>query len=107
MGEIAVIDPQSIENLRALNPDDGKLKWYFQHAPGESLDLDEVFERVLIDHGLRHGNGHDRWTTVGASPSIIEASLVALVDGIEHGLWLARATRKGDRDEGNSRLAAG
>jgi alcohol dehydrogenase (cytochrome c) len=35
----------------ALNPDDGKLKWYFQHAPGESLDLDEVFERVLVDHG--------------------------------------------------------
>jgi alcohol dehydrogenase (cytochrome c) len=35
----------------ALNPDDGKLKWYFQHAPGESLDLDEVFERVLINHG--------------------------------------------------------
>ena len=35
----------------ALNPDDGKLKWYFQHVPGESLDLDEVFERVLIDHG--------------------------------------------------------
>jgi alcohol dehydrogenase (cytochrome c) len=29
----------------------GKLKWYFQHAPGESLDLDEVFERVLINHG--------------------------------------------------------
>ncbi len=35
----------------ALDPDTGKLKWYFQHAPGESLDLDEVFERVLIDHG--------------------------------------------------------
>lgn len=35
----------------ALNPDTGQLKWYFQHAPGESLDLDEVFERVLIDHG--------------------------------------------------------
>ena len=35
----------------ALNPEDGKLKWAFQHAPGESLDLDEVFERVLIDHG--------------------------------------------------------
>ena len=27
----------------ALDPDTGKLKWYFQHAPGESLDLDEVF----------------------------------------------------------------
>ena len=35
----------------ALNPDNGQLKWYFQHVPGESLDLDEVFERVLIDHG--------------------------------------------------------
>jgi alcohol dehydrogenase (cytochrome c) len=35
----------------ALDPDTGKLKWYFQNAPGESLDLDEVFERVLIDHG--------------------------------------------------------
>jgi alcohol dehydrogenase (cytochrome c) len=35
----------------ALDPDTGKLKWWFNHAPGESLDLDEVFERVLIDHG--------------------------------------------------------
>jgi len=33
----------------ALDADTGKLKWYFSHAPGESLDLDEVFERVLID----------------------------------------------------------
>ena len=33
----------------ALNPDTGKLAWYFQHAPAESLDLDEVFERVLVD----------------------------------------------------------
>jgi alcohol dehydrogenase (cytochrome c) len=35
----------------ALDPDTGKLKWYFSHSPGESLDLDEVFERILIDHG--------------------------------------------------------
>ena len=35
----------------ALDADTGNLKWYFSHAPGESLDLDEVFERVLIDHG--------------------------------------------------------
>jgi alcohol dehydrogenase (cytochrome c) len=33
----------------ALNPDTGKLVWYFQHAPGESLDLDEAYERVLVD----------------------------------------------------------
>ena len=35
----------------ALDADTGKLVWYFSHAPGETFDLDEVFERVLIDHG--------------------------------------------------------
>ena len=35
----------------AIDADSGKLKWYFAHAPGESLDLDEVFERILVDDG--------------------------------------------------------
>src|SRR6185436_6400121 len=35
----------------ALDVDTGKLAWYFQHAPAESLDLDVVFERVLVDNG--------------------------------------------------------
>jgi alcohol dehydrogenase (cytochrome c) len=35
----------------ALNPDTGKLDWYFQHVPGETFDLDEVFERVVLDIG--------------------------------------------------------
>jgi alcohol dehydrogenase (cytochrome c) len=35
----------------ALRPADGKLEWYFSHAPGEALDLDEVYERVLVDIG--------------------------------------------------------
>jgi alcohol dehydrogenase (cytochrome c) len=35
----------------ALRVEDGSLAWYYQHAPGESLDLDEVFERVLVDIG--------------------------------------------------------
>ena len=35
----------------ALNPETGKLSWHFQHAPAESFDLDEVFERVLVDIG--------------------------------------------------------
>ena len=33
----------------ALNPRTGQLEWYFQHVPGESLDLDIVYERVLVD----------------------------------------------------------
>jgi alcohol dehydrogenase (cytochrome c) len=37
----------------ALRPETGALEWFYQHAPGESLDLDEVYERVLIDIGTR------------------------------------------------------
>jgi alcohol dehydrogenase (cytochrome c) len=33
----------------ALNADTGKLAWFHSYAPGETLDLDEVFERVLVD----------------------------------------------------------
>jgi len=33
----------------ALNPDTGEMVWYYQHLPGETHDMDEVFESVLID----------------------------------------------------------
>ena len=29
------------------------MKWYYQHLPGETQDMDEVFESVLIDIGGR------------------------------------------------------
>ena len=32
----------------ALDPDTGEIQWYYQHLPGESHDMDEVFERVLV-----------------------------------------------------------
>lgn len=44
-------DTEYANSTLALDPDTGKLKWSFNHAPGETFDLDEVFERVLIDHG--------------------------------------------------------
>lgn len=34
----------------ALSPNNGEIVWYRQHVPGETLDLDEAFEQVLIDH---------------------------------------------------------
>jgi alcohol dehydrogenase (cytochrome c) len=37
----------------ALRPTDGTLAWYFQHVQGETLDMDEVYERVLVDIGDR------------------------------------------------------
>ena len=37
----------------ALRAETGRLEWFYQHSPGESLDLDEVYERVLVDVGPR------------------------------------------------------
>ena len=33
----------------ALDVETGEIAWYFTHVPGESLDLDEAYERVLVD----------------------------------------------------------
>lgn len=49
--------------------------------------------RVLVESGF----GDERWTTVGASPNVIEASWLALVDGIEYGLSVARGARKAEK----------
>ena len=35
----------------ALRGADGTLAWHYQHIPSESIDHDEVFERVLVDIG--------------------------------------------------------
>ena len=37
----------------ALDPDTGEMKWYYQHLPGETHDMDEVFERILVDYDGR------------------------------------------------------
>ena len=33
----------------ALNPNNGDLEWFYQHIPGETIDMEVGFERVLID----------------------------------------------------------
>ena len=33
----------------ALDPQTGQVDWFFQHVPGETLDLDSVYERMLLD----------------------------------------------------------
>ncbi|HEX4447869.1 MAG TPA: citramalate synthase [Polyangiaceae bacterium] len=45
--------------------------------------------RVMIDTRF----GEERWSTVGASTNVLEASWLALADGIEYGLGLVRASR--------------
>jgi 2-isopropylmalate synthase len=48
--------------------------------------------RVLIESG----DHHQRWSTVGCSPNIIEASWLALADAFEYGLLRARARSRAD-----------
>ena len=38
----------------ALDPDTGKMVWYYQFTPGETHDIDDAFENMLIDHDGRH-----------------------------------------------------
>jgi alcohol dehydrogenase (cytochrome c) len=37
----------------AMKRGTGEIVWYFQHVPGEALDMDEAFEKVLINVGTR------------------------------------------------------
>ena len=37
----------------ALDPTTGEMKWFFQHIPGDTHDMDETFERILIDYDNR------------------------------------------------------
>lgn len=60
--------------------------------------------RVLIESS----NGQKRWTTLGVSPNILEASYQAVVEGIEYGLLLQSSeTRKSEvsRQEAKSASA--
>jgi 2-isopropylmalate synthase len=62
----------------------------------DSRDGAEAITRVLIDTR----NERRSWSTVGASANIIEASMQALVDGIEFGL-LDAGTRTADALDGS------
>jgi PQQ-dependent dehydrogenase (methanol/ethanol family) len=48
----------------ALNPNTGKIVWYFQHLPGDNWNLDHTFERVLVD-GVVGGKARKILLTVG------------------------------------------
>jgi 2-isopropylmalate synthase len=49
--------------------------------------------RVMIESGF----GEERWMTVGASPNVLEATWIALADGIEYGLAVAHAAQAAEK----------
>ncbi len=64
----------------ALDARSGELAWYFQHAPGEALDLDVVFERVLVD------SGDDKWVLTAGKDGVLwklDRETGAYIDHVE------------------------
>jgi alcohol dehydrogenase (cytochrome c) len=51
----------------ALDPDTGKLAWYYQHMPGDVWDLDWAFERTVI------GQGKDKIVLTGGKIGMFDA----------------------------------
>jgi alcohol dehydrogenase (cytochrome c) len=49
----------------ALDAGSGQLVWHYQHAPGEALDLDVNFERVLVDAGS------ERWVLSAGKDGVL------------------------------------
>jgi alcohol dehydrogenase (cytochrome c) len=37
------------DSTLALDPQTGKLKWYYQHLPNDTWDVDYAYERILVD----------------------------------------------------------
>jgi alcohol dehydrogenase (cytochrome c) len=56
----------------ALNPDDGKLVWHFQHVPNDQWDFDWAFERQLVTLPV---NGRDRRVLVTAGKEAVYDAL--------------------------------
>jgi alcohol dehydrogenase (cytochrome c) len=45
----------------ALNPDTGKLAWYYQHLPGDDWDADFTHERTLVRTRINPDPKHVKW----------------------------------------------
>ena len=41
-------DSLYVNSTLAINPDTGKLVWYYQHLPNDTFDQDYAFERVIV-----------------------------------------------------------
>jgi alcohol dehydrogenase (cytochrome c) len=76
----------------ALNPETGKLAWYYQHLPGDDWDEDYTNERTLVRTAVRPDPKAVKWINPDVKPG--ETRDVALVVGEGGGIWAL------DRDKG-------
>ena len=60
-----------INSTLAINPDTGKLVWYYQHLPNDTFDQDYAFERLIVPLTWQ---GRTRKAVITAGkPAVIEA----------------------------------
>lgn len=59
------------DSTLAIDPDTGKLVWYYQHLAGDVWDMDWAFERTLIT--LKGSAGPQRVVVTGGKPAIFDA----------------------------------
>jgi alcohol dehydrogenase (cytochrome c) len=62
----------------ALDPDTGRVVWYFQHLPRDNWDLDHVYERILVDGEVRP----DRASVWKSNPKVRPGSSRKMLTGI-------------------------
>lgn len=64
----------------ALDPKTGRIVWYFQHIPGETIDMEVGFERVLVDM-----NGRQELVTIGKDGILwkLDRKTGAFIDFVE------------------------
>jgi 2-isopropylmalate synthase len=93
-GPVSALDAAMRKALCAAYPEVNGIR--LEDYKVRILDGDSGTEstvRVLVESGF----GDERWTTVGASSNVVEASWLALVDGIEYGLSVARPARASEK----------
>jgi len=76
----------------ALDPDTGELRWYYQHLPGDSWDMDINNDKTLIRTVIDPDPRHVKWINPDV-PKGVERDVVITV-GEGGGVWV------NDRDTG-------
>jgi alcohol dehydrogenase (cytochrome c) len=62
----------------AINPDTGKLVWYFQHLPRDNWDLDHPFERMIVETSVAPSPDEVPWI----SPKVRSGEPRKVITGI-------------------------
>jgi 2-isopropylmalate synthase len=100
-GPVSALDAALRKALSTVHPEVAQIHLEdFKVRILDGRDGTSSTTRVVVDHA----DGAERWSTVGAGPNMVAASLIALADGIEHGLWLANVRAVAQSEESRPRM---